>query len=347
VKKILIIEDDEAFLKNAIEILELSSYEVAGCRDGKTGVRKAGEWNPDMILCDIMIPHLDGFGVLQAIRNSENLRNVLFIFITGRPDQDYYRKGMELGADDFLSKPFSATDLIKAVETRFKRHELTNSTNNLSGIITTDDFSKTLELFLKKFPEVPVRKGAPLFESGQIPRFICYMRSGLIRRTKTDYAGKELTSALHTEGDFIGLVEFLNGTVYKESATALMDSYINLIPVAEFFTALQEQPGLCSHILRQLAIHAGIHQELLINLAWQDMRGKVAFALIRLHRISEKMGSPDFTIKQSRQVIASLAGVAKESAIRVIIEFIEAGFMESTPDGFIIKDLKKLQNLSG
>lgn len=346
-KKILIIEDDAEFLKNTIEILQLSSYEVAGCKDGRSGIRKAGEWNPDLIICDIMIPNLDGFGVLQAIRNSEVLRSVLFIFMTGRPDQDFYRKGMELGADDFLTKPFSGTELIRAVETRFKRQEHLNpSERNVSVKATSEDFYTIQQNFINRFPEVPVRKGSPLFEAGQTPRFICFLRTGLIRRIKTDYAGKELTTTLHIAGDFIGVAEFLNGSVYQESAVALADSYINLISVSEFAVAIKEQPGLTGHILNQFAFHAGINQELLMNLAWQDMRGKVAFALVRLHSIAQEMGLPDQAIKQSRQVIASLAGVAKESAIRVIIEFIEDGFMESGPDGFIIRDIKKLQHLA-
>ena len=123
-KKILLIEDNDDIRNNTAEILELSNYKVIVAENGKIGVEKAIEHKPDLIICDIMMPVLDGYGVLHAIHKNDAIKNTPFIFLTAKTERSDFRKGMELGADDYITKPFSGTELLNAVDSRLKKMDL-------------------------------------------------------------------------------------------------------------------------------------------------------------------------------------------------------------------------------
>src|SRR5580765_7105400 len=123
-KKILLIEDNDDIRENTAEILELSNYTVIAAENGKIGVEKAIEHTPDLIICDIMMPGLDGYGVLHAVHKNEAIKNTPFIFLTAKTERSDFRKGMELGADDYITKPFEDIELLNAIEMRLKKTEI-------------------------------------------------------------------------------------------------------------------------------------------------------------------------------------------------------------------------------
>ena len=110
-EKILLIEDNEALRENTAEILELANYEIITAENGKIGVEKAMANPPDLIVCDIMMPVLDGYGVYQIISNNPALKHIPFIFLSAKSERTDLRKGMEMGADDYITKPFSDVEL--------------------------------------------------------------------------------------------------------------------------------------------------------------------------------------------------------------------------------------------
>jgi CheY-like chemotaxis protein len=120
-KKILIIEDNTEVRENLSEILSLSGYQTISAENGKVGVEKALNDRPDLILCDVMMPELDGFGVLHILSKQPITSDVPFIFLTAKAEKDDFRKGMALGADDYIVKPFDDTILLQTIETRLKR----------------------------------------------------------------------------------------------------------------------------------------------------------------------------------------------------------------------------------
>ena len=122
-KKILVIEDNKDILENTAEILELSHYHVFAAANGKEGIEKALASKPDLILCDIMMPELDGYGVLHMVQHNPELQNTPFIFLTAKTEKEEVRRGMSLGADDYITKPFDPTDLLNAIEGRLKKAE--------------------------------------------------------------------------------------------------------------------------------------------------------------------------------------------------------------------------------
>lgn len=123
--RILVIEDEESVRENILEILDFEGFEVQGAADGREGVRLAGEFQPDLIICDIAMPEMDGYSVLLEVRQTPTIASVPFIFLTARTDRAFMRHGMELGADDYLTKPFSSAELLAAILARLERREVT------------------------------------------------------------------------------------------------------------------------------------------------------------------------------------------------------------------------------
>ena len=120
-QKILLIEDNDALRENTAEILSLASYQVSTAENGKIGIEMALNNPPDLIICDIMMPVLDGYGVYQIINKNEALQHIPFIFLSAKSERSDLRKGMEMGADDYITKPFTDAELINAIKTRLEK----------------------------------------------------------------------------------------------------------------------------------------------------------------------------------------------------------------------------------
>jgi DNA-binding NarL/FixJ family response regulator len=122
-KKILVIEDEPEMRRNITTLLRYHGYEPIPAENGRQGVEAARREKPDLILCDVMMPELDGFGVLQKVQASIRLSRIPFIFLTAKGEKDDLRSGMNLGADDYLTKPVANDDLVRAIEARLRRAE--------------------------------------------------------------------------------------------------------------------------------------------------------------------------------------------------------------------------------
>ncbi|EAW37293.1 response regulator [Lyngbya sp. PCC 8106] len=129
--KILVIEDEFAIRDNIIELLEIEDFEVLGAENGRIGFQKASEYLPDLILCDVMMPDLDGYGVLSALRSNPTTATIPFIFLTAKAEHTDIRQGMGLGADDYLTKPCTAEELLEAIKTRLKKQEIFDKQSQL------------------------------------------------------------------------------------------------------------------------------------------------------------------------------------------------------------------------
>ena len=122
-KKILVIEDEPEMRRNLLTILRLEKFEPVGAENGKAGIALAKATKPDLILCDVMMPEIDGFGVLKALRADAATASIPFIFLTAKGEKIDVRSGMSLGADDYLTKPVDKTDLLSAITSRFTRQQ--------------------------------------------------------------------------------------------------------------------------------------------------------------------------------------------------------------------------------
>jgi DNA-binding LytR/AlgR family response regulator len=124
-KMIMIMEDDPAVRENMQFLLEESGYDVVTASDGREGIKLASKILPDMILCDIMMPQLDGYQVLQKVRETPAMAAIPFVFLTAKSELTDMRRGMQLGADDFILKPYKAEDLLMAVQLQLKKKPAT------------------------------------------------------------------------------------------------------------------------------------------------------------------------------------------------------------------------------
>ncbi len=123
-KKILVIEDEATVRNNILEILEFEQFDSVGAENGLIGALWAQEYSPDLVICDVMMPEINGYEVLNALRQNPMTATTPFIFLTAMADHSDRRRGMELGADDYLTKPFTADELLAAISTRFAKHQV-------------------------------------------------------------------------------------------------------------------------------------------------------------------------------------------------------------------------------
>ncbi|MCI0745918.1 MAG: response regulator transcription factor [Verrucomicrobia subdivision 3 bacterium] len=121
--KILVIEDEPEMRRNLLTILKMEKFRVLGAENGRVGLEIARRERPDLILCDVMMPELDGFGVLDALRRESATVSIPFIFLTARGEKSDVRTGMNFGADDYLTKPVAKPDLLNAISARLRRQE--------------------------------------------------------------------------------------------------------------------------------------------------------------------------------------------------------------------------------
>jgi two-component system sensor histidine kinase/response regulator len=128
--RILVIEDEATLRHDIVEMLEYESYTVTQAANGTEAVLLLKEKMPDLVLCDIVLPDFDGYRILEKIRNTEGYQRLPFIFLTAQSDRSFMRHGMELGADDYLTKPFSRPELLAAIQTRLERYRINTDLRN-------------------------------------------------------------------------------------------------------------------------------------------------------------------------------------------------------------------------
>src|ERR1051325_11375007 len=234
-KKILLIEDNPEVRENTTEILELAGYKVTSAPNGKVGVELVQKNKPDLIICDIMMPDLDGYGVLHILSKKSETAAIPFIFLTAKTEKVDIRKGMNLGADDYLTKPFDDTDLLNAVEARLQKAQMQqklyeSTSEGLDEFIR--DAKRVLDFKdLCKDKKVKlVKKKSEVFAEGDAPLNIFFLKSGSIKVFQSHPDGKELITNIYNEGDFFGYEAILEGNLYQQSAVAMVDSELVSIP---------------------------------------------------------------------------------------------------------------------
>ena len=328
-KKILIIEDNPEVRENTSEILELAGYDVLTAPNGKIGVEIAQKDQPDLIICDIMMPELDGYGVLHILSKDNETARVPFIFLTAKTEKSDIRKGMNLGADDYLTKPFDDTDLLNAIEARLRKasmqQQLYESTpEGLDAFI--NDAKKVLSLkdLCKDKKAKSLKKKMELFSEGDTPLNIYFIKSGSIKVYKSHQDGKELIINIYNTNDFFGFEPVLEGTNYQESAVAMQDSEVILIPRHDFTTLLQSHPDVSKAFIGLLCKKVAENENHLLHLAYNSVRQRTAEALLKVQELKDAKDN----IQISREDLGKMVGTASESVIRILSEFKDEGLIE-------------------
>jgi CRP-like cAMP-binding protein/CheY-like chemotaxis protein len=350
-KTILLIEDNQEIRENTAEILELAMYNVYTAENGKLGVEKAIDIKPDLIICDIMMPVLDGYGVMHAISKNEVLKNTPFIFLTAKTERSDIRKGMELGADDYITKPFDATELLNAIDGRLKKVSLlkkafSTDVDGINALILESSNGDTLKAMVENRSTNHYKKKQLIYKEGNHPTQLYFVLSGKIKTFKSNDDGKELVTDLYSAGDFLGHIALLQDSIYRETAEAIDDCEIAIIPKKEFEDLLHNSREVAQKFINLLAKNIADKEHHLISLAYNSLRKKVADALVVLRNKYHEDGSKNnFSIDISRENLANIAGTATESLIRTLSDFKSEKLID-IKDGYItIINDKKLEGM--
>ncbi len=349
-EKILLIEDNEALRENTAEILSLANYEIITAENGKIGVEKAISNPPDLIVCDIMMPVLDGYGVYQIISKNPNLQHIPFIFLSAKSERNDLRKGMEMGADDYITKPFSDSELINAIRARLEKIKIqqkhgSKAIETWHQIITELGNKDEMHATLENHDVIDYKKKQTIYAEGQHPNKLYYIESGKIKIFKTSDGGKELITGLLSAGDFFGHIPLIENKVYEEFAETLEESSIRVIPRKEFEELITNNQEVALKIIKLLANNIAEKEQQLVALAYHSLRKRVADALLTLKKKYAKENEALFSISISREDLANIAGTATESLIRTLSDFKNEKLIEIKDGKITILEEKKLLNL--
>lgn len=349
-KKILIVEDNAAVRENLEEILELSDYDVTTAENGKRGVELAKRVKPDLIICDIMMPDLDGYGVLRILSKKPETAAIPFIFLTAKADKSDFRKGMNLGADDYITKPFEEDDLLQAIETRLKKNEFTKkeSESSLAGFNSFIDEAKGLADFnelSENRKEKTYHKKDVIYSEGDFANYLYFIISGKVKSVKLDELGKELVIDMHQAGEFIGYMTLLEDDEYNESAIAMEDVTLAVIPKQDFRTLITKNRDVAIRFIKMLSGSVKEKETRLLQLAYTPVRERTADVLLKLIEKEKEAGSSSQTLKVSREDLANMVGTAKESLIRVLSDFKKAALIESEGTEIRVLDIEGLKHI--
>ncbi|WP_207532628.1 response regulator [Desertivirga arenae] len=349
-KKILLIEDDSNLRENIAEILSLSYYSVVLATDGKEGVEKALREKPDLILCDVAMPGLDGFGVLHVISRHPDTSTIPFIFMTGRRELGDLRKGMNMGADDFLIKPVGEDDLLNAIEIRLKKTErlkrnIAPDKAGLSEFMHEVNQSELFNLSSTTHDIHHYKKKHLLYSEGEKPVYVYFVIRGKLKGFLINEDAKEFITNMYTKGDFFGYTAVIEDINYMESVQVLEEAELMLIPKSDFLQLLNNDRQVAAKFIAMLAHNIREKEEKLLNLAYNSLRKKVAKGIITVidKFKDEKHGKP--VVEISREDLANIVGAAQESLIRTLKEFKTENLIEIVDGTIYVVNENKLRHL--
>ncbi len=346
-KKVLLVEDDVTVRENTAELLELSDYEVVTASNGAHGIKRAKDTHPDIIICDIMMPEIDGYGVLQALAENPETVNIPFIFLSAKTEHKDIRKGMDLGADDYLTKPFEEEDLLSAIESRLAKIAILKSFNKTQPATKTSGGDlKNLEDLRELFQQyrlMDFQKGETIYEKGKKSNFFYLVRRGVVKAHRMDNQGKELITELYKQDDFFGNPGNDPQSAYEDYATAMENTQLYAVSREEFHKILANNPRVTLQLVDVLNKNLSELKQQLMDMAYGSVRKKTANTILLFAERIQK--HPLKSIRISRADLAGVAGMASESLIRTLSEFKKEGFIEIEGRNIKLIDSESLKNV--
>ncbi|MGB1312580.1 response regulator [Bizionia paragorgiae] len=344
--RVLLIEDDKVLRENTAEILELANYEVSMAPNGVVGLDYAKKHLPDIIICDIMMPELDGYDTLKALSENEKTKYIPFIFLSAKTEREDVRVGMNLGADDYITKPFSEPDLINAIESRIAKTsilrelKLADKEEDSEPVKSINDLKNICDeegaLFSFKKDEV-------IYREGEHSNHIYLINKGVVKCYQSDAQGKELITALYKEDDFFGYNSFTNSVAHKTTAVAIEDVELSGVPTKYFNRLLSENSKLALEFIQHMSDNLLLANKQLLEMAYGSVNRKTAKTILKFaEKINRK---PEDPINISRSDLASVAGIATETLIRTLTRFKKEGAIAIEGRNIRVLDLEMLKRM--
>lgn len=353
IEKILVIEDNAEMRENICEILGMSGYTVVDAENGKVGVELALSEKPNLILCDIMMPQLDGYSVLNRLSREESTAAIPFIFLTAKADRSDMRKAMDLGADDYITKPFDDLDLISAVKSRLDKARRVNGASSKEPLSGMDDLLNEVKGLsdISKVSDGSItkkyKKKELIFAEGDDAMGVYFLKSGKVKVYMSHEIGKDLIIQLVHENEFFGFLPLLQHGKHSASAEVLEDAEIVFFPKSDFYKLIDGSFDVLKEVVALLSNKVKEEQERLMKLAYSSVRKRTAEALLHLKERYEKDNNKPFTMAIARDDLARIVGTATESLIRTLSDFKQEGLITIDGSRITIVEELKLLHLRG
>lgn len=350
-KTILVIDDNNDLRENTAEILDLAGYRTLTAANGKQGVDVAVREKPSLIVCDIMMPELDGYGVLHLLRKNPDTQNIPFIFLTAKTERSDFRKGMEMGADDYVTKPFEDIELLNAIEVRLKKADVLETKyaptpQGLTQFVRDIKDTGMLKQLSEQYAVEQYAKKQNLYGEGKRPRFLYYLVSGKVKAYKTHEDGKEYITDLYSAGDFVGYSALIEDKNYDDTAIVIEDAELMQIPREDFLSMIYSDVNIAAKFIRIITQNVKEKEERLLSLAYSSLRKRVAKALVDINgKFNAAGGATTNPIEISREEIAQYVGTATESLIRTLSDFKSEKLIDIRNGKIVVSDANKLKNL--
>ncbi len=348
-KSVLVIDDNADIRENTAEILELAGYKTLTAENGKKGVEVAQREKPDVIVCDIMMPELDGYGVLHLLKKNPDTEHIPFLFLTAKTERGDFRKGMEMGADDYITKPFEDIELLNAIEVRLKKaavleNKYSPSQEGINQFLRDVKSAGLVDQLADQYDVESYSKKQMLYQEGKRPKYLYYLVKGKVKGLKTHEDGKEYITDLFSNGDFMGYPALIEEKNYDDSAVVLEDAEIMQIPREDFLQMIYGNMDVAAKFIRIITQNVKEKEERLLNLAYSSLRKRVAKALVDIHS-KFNPGDTNKPLEISREDFAHYVGTATESLIRTLSDFKSEKLIEIREGKISIANLEKLKNL--
>ncbi len=360
-KKILVIEDEQIIRENILKLLKAEGFDVTGAENGAQGLNAAVSNLPDVIICDVMMPELDGYGVLMALRSNPVTATLPFVFLTGKAKRSEMRQGMELGADDYLTKPFTKAELVGAISSRLKKQEAVAEQYKILRLQS----SALIQDATDKLEQIKTS----LYDALQREEFQVYYQPQVNVQTGKIMSAEALIRWLHPEKGLISPAQFIPsaeatgfivqlGEWVLQTACRQMQVWQNAgfsgLRVAVNLSARQfHQPDLSSRVAQILAEiglePSSLELELTESLMVEDAQSAIA-TLQQLKSLGVSISIDDFgtgysslsylaqypfdTLKIDRCFISNIAhGCTNAAIVKAIIEMAHSLCLEVIAEG--------------
>ena len=345
--KVLLIEDNDEVRENVSDILELAGYEALTAADGKEGIKVAISQRPDAILCDIMMPDLDGYGVLKILGEREDTSTIPFIFVTAKSEQEDLRRGMNLGADDYVTKPFYKDELLRVLDVRIRKQRQRGGSTKLqaptnwTGFLSSEALRQAMDQLTQGSVERVYKRGEAIFREGEAVRDVFILQAGFVKMDKSTDFDKRLIVYVFSPGELFGYPEVIAARPYEHEAVALTEVSLLHISAEKVRQRLASEPNIADFLLGCLAAGLLDADKRMLHQSYFAVRKRCADTLL----LAESVFKDRSPWPMSREELSQWAGTAKETFIRSLTEFRDSGLVDVAGNKIRIVDADGLRDI--
>ncbi len=343
--RILVIEDNPDVRDNVADILKLADYEAISVTNGKEGISAAIAHLPDLILCDVMMPQLDGYGVLKILAKRDDTCAIPFVFLTAKSEREDLRRGMNLGADDFVTKPFYKDELLRIIEVRLHKASRTRAVSvptKWNGFLSDKLMREAMDGLLEGCATRAYKRGEAVYREDERVRDVFVLRRGFAKHQMSTNFGKTLIVYVFKPGELFGYPEMLARSNYAHDTIALTDIEVDYLPATVVGERLRANPNIAHLFLGALSSGLLDADSRMVDQSYLSVRKRCAMTLLRAQKVFDQQPWP-----MSREELSQWAGTAKETFIRNLTDFKDSSYVRIESDRVTVLDNKCLEDIPG